>query len=109
MAKTYTTCIGMRGGATRRGGRDGCRASVQAYDGSVIVYNWYDDETLKVRVALDDGSSCYGDTVFTGTFEELKEVFETAKLLKEKKASLTIHREKSNKQKQLERMFGGAN
>ena len=106
MAKTYTTCIGMRGGATRRGGHDGCRASVQSYDGSVIVENWYDGETLKVRVALDDDSSCYGDTVFTGTFEDLKKLFAEAKAIKEKKATVTYHREKSNKQLALERAFG---
>lgn len=109
MAKTYATCIGMRGERTARGGRDGCRASVQAYDGSVIVENWYDEDTLKVRVCLDEGSSCYGDTVFTGTFEEFKEAMELLKDIKEKKVSITRHREKSNKMKQLERMFGGAN
>ena len=79
MAKTYTTCIGMRGGATRRGGRDGCRASVQSYDGSIIVENWYDGETLKVRVALDDGSSSCGNTVFTGTYHELVALFKEKK------------------------------
>ena len=105
MAKTYTTCIGMRGGATRRGGRDGCRASVQSYDGSIIVENWYDCETLKVRVALDDGSSSCGNTVFTGTYPELVALFKEAKAIKEKKASVTYHREKSNKQLALERAF----
>lgn len=105
MAKTYATCIGMRGERTARGGRDGCRASVQAYDGSVIVENWYDEDTLKVRVCLDDGSSCYGDTVFTGTFEELKESMKLLKDIKEKKVSITRHREKSNKQLALERAF----
>jgi len=109
MAKTYTTCVGMRGQRTARGGRNGCRASVQAYDGSVIVENWYDDETLKIRVALDDDSSCYGDTVFTGTFEEFKEAMKLLQDIKEKKVSVTRHREKSNKMKQLEKLFGGAN
>ena len=44
MAKTYCTCIGMRGERTARGGYDGCRASVQSYDGSIIVSNYIDRE-----------------------------------------------------------------
>lgn len=106
MAKTYTTCIGMRGGATRRGGRDGCRASVQSYDGSIIVENWYDEDgELWVRVCLDDGSSCYGTTVWQGKFDGFKEAMQLLKDVKEGKASVTRHREKSNKMKQLERAF----
>ena len=55
MAKTYCTCVGMRGEATRRGGNDGVRVSAQSWDGSIIVRNWYDDEDqLKVRVGTNE-------------------------------------------------------
>lgn len=51
MAKTYCSCVGNRGMATRCGGRDGCRVSCQSYSGSVIVYNWYDEnDNLRLRV-----------------------------------------------------------
>lgn len=110
MAKTYCTCIGMRGERTARGGNDGCRASVQAWDGSIITRNWYDDEgKLMVRVGTNDGSSCCSDwnsEDFTGTFEEFKDLLKLAHDIKTGKVSVTRHREKSNKMKQLEKMFG---
>lgn len=106
MAKTYCTCTGMRGQRTARGGKSGCTASVQSYDGSIIVENWYDRDELKVRVSLDNGSSCYGDTVFSGTFEEFKEAMKLLNDIKDKKVSVTRHRTKSNKTKQLEKLFG---
>jgi len=109
MAKTYCTCIGMRGERTARGGNDGCRASVQAWDGSIITRNWYDsDGTLKVRVGTNDGSSCCSDwnsPDFEGTFEEFKELLKLADDIKRGRVSITRHREKSNKMKQLEKMF----
>ena len=110
MAKTYCTCIGMRGERTARGGNNGCRASVQSWDGSVIIYNWYDEDgNLKVRVGTNDGSSCCTDwnsDDWTGTIEEFKEALTLLKEIREKKVSITRHREKSNKQLALERAFG---
>jgi len=110
MAKTYCTCIGMRGERTARGGKDGCRASVQSWDGSIITRNWYDNEgNLMVRVGTNDGSSCCSDwnsEDFNGTFEEFKALLKLHKEIKEGKVSVVRHREKSNKMKQLERIFG---
>ena len=106
MAKTYCTCRGMRQQAHRTGGNNGCKASVQSYDGSVIVENWYDENNdLMIRVSLDEGSSSCGTTVWQGKFDGFKEAMELLKDVKEGKASVTRHREKSNKMKQLERMF----
>ena len=113
MSKTYTTCIGMRGERTARGGNDGCRASVQSWDGSVIIRNWYNDEgKLMVRVGTNDGSSCCTDwnsDDFQGTLEEFKKLLTLAKEIKEGKVSITRHREKSNKMKQLEKLFSQEN
>ena len=93
----------MRGERTARGGRDGCRASVQAYDGSIITRNWYDDDgTLKVRVGTNDGSSCYSDwsgNDFTGTFQEFKDLLKLAADIKSGKVSVVRHREPKNKSK----------
>lgn len=98
MAKTYCTCIGMRGERTARGGYDGCRASVQSYDGSVVIRNWYDEDgTLKVRVGTNDGSSCCTDwnsDDFQGTFEDFKKLLTLAKDIKEGKVSVVRHRAK---------------
>ena len=106
MAKTYCTCQGMRQQAHRTGGNNGCIASVQSYDGSIIVENWYDEAgELWVRVCLDDGSSCSGTTVWQGKFDGFKEAMQLLKDVKEGKASVTRHREKSNKQLALERAF----
>ena len=109
MAKTYCTCIGMRGERTARGGKDGCRASVQSYEGSICVSNWFDsDDQLKVRVGTNDGTSCCTDwnsDDWTGTFKEFKEALTLLKEIKEGKVSITRHREKSNKQLALERAF----
>ena len=105
MAKTYCTCIGMRGERTARGGRDGCRASVQAYDGSIITRNWYDEdengkEVLKVRVGTNDGSSACSDwnsNDFTGTFQEFKDLLNLAADIKSGKVSVVRHRDPKNK------------
>jgi hypothetical protein len=98
MALTYTTCIGMRGERTARGGRNGCKASVQSYDGSIIVKNWYDsDDQLRVCVDTNDGSSCCGDwngTEFIGTFQELKDLLKLADDIKTGKVSIVRHRNK---------------
>ena len=96
MAKTYCTCIGMRGERTARGGNDGCRASVQASDGSIITRNWYDDDgTLRVRVGTNDGSSTCSDwnsNDFMGTFQEFKDLLKLHQDIKSGKVSVVRHR-----------------
>ncbi len=96
MAKTYCTCVGMRGMATRRGGNDGCKASVQSWEGSVIVENYYDNnDQLKVRIGTNEGSSSYTDWSspdFKGTFEEFKALLQLSKDIKEGKVSVVRHR-----------------
>ena len=113
MAKTYCTCIGSRNERTARGGKNGCRASVQSWDGSICISNWYDDnDNLRVRVGTSEGSHCYsGYEVpdFVGSFEEFKELLQLRADIKSGKVSVVRHREKSNKMKQLERMFMEAN
>ena len=105
MALTYTTCCGSRSERTARGGRDGCRASVQAYDGSIITRNWYAEdengkEVLRVRVGTNDGSSTCSDwnsNDFTGTFQEFKDLLKLAADIKSGKVSVVRHREPKNK------------
>ena len=101
MALTYTTCCGMRNERTARGGRDGCKASVQSYEGSICVSNWFDsDDQLKVRVGTNDGSSTCSDwnsNDFTGTFKEFKDLLKLAADIKSGKVSVVRHRESKNK------------
>ena len=101
MALTYTTCCGMRNERTARGGRDGCRASVQSYEGSICISNRIDDDgTLKVRVGTNDGSSCYSDwnsEDFNGTFQEFKDLLKLAADIKSGKVSVVRHRDPKNK------------
>lgn len=95
MAKTYVTCSGMRGERTARGGSDGVRASVQSYDGSVVVSNWYDGDQLKVRVGTNEGSSTYSDYAssdFVGTFDEFKALLKLHEDIKSGKVSVVRHR-----------------
>ena len=111
MSKFYGMVCGNRGAATRGGSANsGFKASAQSYDGSVIVNLDYDhNNQLKVRVGTNDGSRCYSDwncPDFVGTFEEFKELLKLANDIKSGKVSITRHREKSNKMKQLEKMFG---
>ena len=95
MAKTYCTCVGMRGEATRRGGNDGVRVSAQSWDGSIIVSNRYEGDQLMVRVGTNEGSSCYTDWSspdFRGTFEEFKALLQLSQDIKEGKVSVVRHR-----------------
>lgn len=97
MAKTYATIEGCRSPKTCTGGNNGVRASVQSYDGSVIVSNWYDGETVRVRIGTNDGTSCYTDWNshdFVGTFEEFKDLLKLAADVKAGKASVVHHRKK---------------
>ena len=95
----YMYRIKRRENSSRR--RDGCRASVQSYEGSICVSNWFDsDDQLKVRVGTNDGSSCYSDwnsADFTGTFQEFKDLLKLAADIKSGKVSVVRHREPKNK------------
>ena len=94
MSRFYGSTVGCRGMATRCGSSaSGIRSSAQSYDGSIIVGLDYDqNNNLKVRVELDEGSTCYGDTVFSGTFKELQEAFQLLQDIKDKKVSVVRHR-----------------
>lgn len=108
MSKFYGMVRGNRGATTRGGSANsGFKATAQSYDGSVITCLDYDqNNNLKVRIELAEGSTTYGDVAFSGTFEELKESMKLLKEIKEGKVSVVRHREKSNKMKQLEKIFG---
>ena len=108
MSKFYGMVRGNRGAATRGGSvNSGFKSTAQSFDGSVITCLDYDSNNqLKVRIELSDYTSTYGDVAFSGTFEELKASMKLLQEIKEGKVSITRHREKSNKMKQLERMFG---
>ena len=70
MSKFYAQINGGRGTATRCG-HHSIRASVQSYDGSLRTELTYNDEgKLMVRIATDDRSSYYSETIFYGTFED---------------------------------------
>lgn len=59
--------------ATRCGSK-GIRTSAQSWDGSVIIeLDYGQDGELRVVVRCADGSSsCTGDTVYNGSFNEFK-------------------------------------
>lgn len=107
MSKFYGMVRGNRGCATRGGSANsGFKSTAQSFDGSVITCLDYDqNNNLKVRIELAEGSTTYGDVAFSGTFEELKESMKLLQEIKEGKVSITRHREKSNKQLALERAF----
>lgn len=96
MAKTYCTCIGMRGEATRRGGNDGVRVSAQSWDGSIIVKNWYDEnDQLRVMVGTNDGSSCSSDwrsNDFEGSFDDFKALLKLHQDIRRGQVSVVRHR-----------------
>lgn len=110
MSSFYGMVRGNRGAATRGGSANsGFKATAQSFDGSVITCLDYDsDHKLQVRIELSDYSNTYGDTVFDGSFDELKAAMQLLKEIRDGKVSITRHREKSNKMKQLERLFGEA-
>ena len=103
MSATYTTCCGMRSERTARGGNDGCRASVQSYNGSICISNRIDEDgTLRVRVGTNDGSSACSDwnsNDFTGTFQEFKDLLKLHQDIKSGKVSVVRHRDPKNKSK----------
>lgn len=81
---------------TARGGSDGCTASVQSYDGSIIVCNRYDDnDVLRVKVGTSNNSSCYIEdhlNCFDGTFSEFKDALKLLRDIKDGKVSVVRHR-----------------
>ena len=103
MSATYTTCCGMRSERTACGGNDGCRASVQSYNGSICISNRIDEDgTLKVRIGTNDGSSCYSDwnsKDFNGTFQEFKDLLKLHQDIKSGKVSVVRHRDPEKKLK----------
>lgn len=88
MAVFYGMIQGNRGAATRGGSANsGYQASAQSYDGSVITYlNYNQDNKLMITIATAQSSSCYGDTKFYGTLDELNEALEMYKKVKNKEA-----------------------
>ena len=72
MAKFYGTLQGNRGEATRCGS-DRIDVSAQSYDGSVMVSLWYneDDLMVKIKMASNASTNCFGETLYSGKFEDL--------------------------------------
>ena len=75
MSKFYGQVEGMSSTvATRRGGKF-IKTSAQSYDGSIqtrLEYN--DSDNLMVEMSMCDGTGFYGDRVFRGKFEDLKDI-----------------------------------
>lgn len=96
MSATYCMCEGMRQPRTARGSKNGCRAAVQSWSGSVCISNQIEEDgTLKVRVGTNDYSSCYSDYNshdFVGTFEEFKKALTLLHEIKTGKVSVVRHR-----------------
>ncbi len=72
MSTFYGMVQGNRGAATRGGSKvSGFKATAQSWNGSVITELSYDEnDQLMVNVSYSTGSSCYGTTIFYGTFDE---------------------------------------
>lgn len=70
MSKFYGTVVGASNtNATRRGYHD-IRVAAQSWGGSIATRLWYNDnEVLMVDVEVSDGSSAYGQLIFSGTFD----------------------------------------
>ena len=76
MAKFYAQAQGNRGLVHCMGSEaSGIWTSAQSYDGSVITRLWYDSAgNLMVQIQTNDSSStCGQETLFSGSFLELKE------------------------------------
>ena len=73
MSKFYGQVFGASNTSASRRGHKEIHVSAQSYDGSVITRMFYDhNDRLIVDIQMSDGSSSYGDTVFRGTFDDLK-------------------------------------
>ena len=78
MSEFYGQVVGNRGPASRGGSRkSGIHVSAQSWDGSIqIDLRRGNDDELIVRLSTSSGSAMYGNTVFYGTFEQFKEIFD---------------------------------
>lgn len=74
MSKFYGTVHGdaSQTDGTRRGFRS-IKVAAQSWDGSVITSMHYRVNDLMVGLDFSDGSSTYGQSLFYGTFQELKD------------------------------------
>ena len=75
MSKFYGTVHGdaSQTDGTRRGFRS-IKVAAQSWDGSVITSMHYGhDDALMVDLSCSDDSSTYGQSLFYGTFQELKD------------------------------------
>ena len=75
MSKLYGSLQGCRGEATRRGtAKSGMRASIQSWNGSLVMYMDLDEnENPIVTLKVSKGSACYGEeTIFRGSLEALE-------------------------------------
>ena len=84
MSKFYGQVEGMSSTvATRRGGKF-IKTSAQSYDGSIQTRLEYDDQdNLMVEITMCEGTGFYGNRVFRGTFEDLKDILINSKLERE--------------------------
>lgn len=70
MSKLYGTIVGQaKTKATRRGSSE-IRASVQSWDGSIIMEMYYDDDVLSLRIEKADGSKIKGECIYDNTVEK---------------------------------------
>lgn len=74
MSKFYGTVHGdaSQTDGTRRGFRS-IKVAAQSWDGSVITSMHYHGNDLMVGLDFSDDSSTYGQSLFYGTFQELKD------------------------------------
>ena len=74
MSKFYGTVHGdaSQTDGTRRGFRS-IKVAAQSWDGSVITSMHYRNNDLMVGLDFSDDSSTYGQSLFYGTFQELKD------------------------------------
>lgn len=74
MSKFYGTVHGdaSQTDGTRRGFRS-IKVAAQSWDGSVITSMHYCNNDLMVGLDFSDDSSTYGQSLFYGTFQELKD------------------------------------
>lgn len=75
MSKFYGQVEGMSSTvATRRGGKF-IKTSAQSYDGSIQTKLEYDDQNnLIAEISMCEGTGFYGDRVYRGTFDNLKDI-----------------------------------
>lgn len=77
MSKYYGSCYAINGNTTVAGrrGYEGIRSAAQTWEGSLIAIakdKTYKSEETIFELEVSDDSSMYGETIFTGTLEELK-------------------------------------